>query len=202
MPKTQKPDTRPGLNARPDAAADDGSTARATSVRQTSVRHWKILGITREILENALIERFQHNFGEFIADRQPLTWFLGLIIGIAVGYAALAFRYLISIFQLPWLMTTSERVASAAAAVPWWTVLLAPAVGGLIVGYILQRYMPGQRAHAVADVIEARSLRDCKHRSKNGTAERAARGHFTGIRRQRRARGARRPSGCNDRRVA
>jgi len=120
-----------------------------------------ILGSAHRNLHNALLERFQHNFNEFLSDRQPLTWLLGLIIGITVGYAALAFRFLIAVFQLPWLGTMSERVVSATATTPWWVIVLAPTVGGLIVGGTLQKFMPGQRAHAVADVIESRALRDC-----------------------------------------
>ncbi|MCB1526857.1 MAG: chloride channel protein [Hyphomicrobiaceae bacterium] len=127
-----------------------------------------LAAVARESVQNAIFERFQHNFSDFIGDRQPLTWALGLGIGIAVGYAALGFRKLIGVFQLPWLMTTSERVASAAAEVPWWVILLAPAVGGLIVGFILQHFVAGQRAHAVADVIEYRSLRDCRIDPKTG----------------------------------
>ncbi|MCB1520767.1 MAG: chloride channel protein [Hyphomicrobiaceae bacterium] len=115
-----------------------------------------------ESLRNVIIERFYHNFRDFWADRQPLTWALAIVIGVAVGYGAITFRYLIGIVQLPWLHSTSERVVSAAAGVPWWNLVLAPAIGGVIVGAILQRFMPGRRAHAVADVIEARALRDCK----------------------------------------
>ncbi|MGE0318286.1 MAG: chloride channel protein [Hyphomicrobiaceae bacterium] len=141
--------------APPGVAPSGESASRRHSVSA-------ILDTARESLHNALVERFQHNFNEFLCDRQPLTWLLGLVIGIAVGYTALAFRFLIGVFQLPWLGTTSERVVSAAATTPWWIIMLAPAVGGLVVGYTLQKYMPGQRAHAVADVIETRALRDCK----------------------------------------
>jgi len=45
----------------------------------------------------------------------------------------------------------------AAAQQPWWIILIAPAVGGLLVGWILQRFHPQQRAGGVADVIEARA---------------------------------------------
>ncbi len=128
----------------------------------------KIVGAARESLHNAILERFKHNLRDFLSDRQPLTWLMGLVIGITVGYGALGFRHLIGIVQLPWLGATSEKVASLAAALPWWQVMVAPAIGGLIVGFILQRYMPGQRAHSVADVIESRALRDCKIDPKTG----------------------------------
>lgn len=148
----------------PSASGPEPADGPETKPRPLS----RLVGIARESLHNAILERFKHNLDEFLSDRQPLTWTLGLFIGIAVGYIALAFRFLIGMFQLPWLGTTSEKVASVAAAVPWWHVVLAPAIGGLIVGYILQKYLAGQRAHAVADVIESRSLRDCKIDPKTG----------------------------------
>ena len=138
------------------APAPSGGAARR---RQTI---FALIHSTRESLHNVLRERFQHNFNEFLSDRQPLTWLLGLVIGIAVSYAALAFRFLIGVFQHPWLGTMSERVVSATATTPWWVIVLAPTIGGLIVGTALHRFMPGQRAQAVADVIESRALRDCK----------------------------------------
>lgn len=109
-----------------------------------------------------IIERYAPNVQGFLADRQPLVWLLALLIGLAVAYAAIVFRLAIGFFQLPWLMTSSERVASAAAELPWWQLLLGPTIGGLIVGTVLERWMPGRRAHAVADVIEARAVRDSR----------------------------------------
>lgn len=109
-----------------------------------------------------LVGRFAPNLRGFLGDRQPLVWVLALMIGVAVAYAAIVFRLAIGVFQLPWLMTMSERVASAAETVAWWQILLGPTLGGLLVGLILERFMPGRRAHAVADVIEARAIHDCK----------------------------------------
>ena len=155
------------MSSQPDKPSATGATpsgAAGKAQRPLS----RVVGAARESLHNAILERFQHNFDDFLTDRQPLTWLMGLVIGIAVGYAALAFRHLIGFVQLAWLGSTSEKVASLAAALPWWQILLAPAVGGLVVGFILQRYMPGQRAHAVADVIESRALRDCKIDPKTG----------------------------------
>ncbi|MEL6373901.1 MAG: chloride channel protein [Pseudomonadota bacterium] len=106
--------------------------------------------------------RIGPNWRSFFAERQLLVWTLALAIGVGVGYAAILFRMLIGLFQYPWLGTTTERVITAAANVPWIIILLAPVCGGLIVGYFLQFHVPGRRAHGVADVIEARALNDCK----------------------------------------
>lgn len=113
-------------------------------------------------------ERVGRNLRDFAEERQPIIWLLALAVGISVGYVALGFRLAIGVVQLPWLMTMSERVVTAAAKVPWWNILLAPAIGGLVVGYLLDRFVSGKRPHAVADVIETRALRDCRIDVRNG----------------------------------
>ena len=106
----------------------------------------------------AFDSRIGVNIRAFYADRQLLIWALAFAISFMVAYASITFRLLIGIIQLPWLGTTSEFVATAASSVPFWHVLLAPTIGGILVGLLLQRYMPGRRAVGVADVIEARAL--------------------------------------------
>ncbi|HUS95414.1 MAG TPA: chloride channel protein [Hyphomicrobiaceae bacterium] len=110
----------------------------------------------------AVASRLSTNVSDFLADRQFLVWCLALAIGIGVAYAAISFRLLIGVVQLSWLGSRSENVFAAAAKVPWYVILLAPAMGGLIVGTLLHRFLPGRRAPGVADVIEARALGDCK----------------------------------------
>lgn len=101
------------------------------------------------------------NFSSFMHVRTPLVWLLAAIIGTAVAYAAILFRFSISVVQLPWLGTMSERVYENALTLSWPILILAPMAGGLLVGLILQYLMPGKRAQAVADVIEARVLHRC-----------------------------------------
>lgn len=97
------------------------------------------------------------HLNRFANERQPQIWFLCLVIGAGVGVAAILFRELIGLFQLPWLATRSEKVLSAAQELSWMTILAAPVVGGLIVGLLLKRIQT-RRAGGVADVIEARAL--------------------------------------------
>lgn len=119
-------------------------------------------------LKALLLDRVMPNLKDFVEQRTIVVWFLALLIGVSVSYAAICFRMLIGLTQLPWLGTMGERVYSAADDLPWWILVLAPAIGGLIVGVILQRFAPGRRAHGVADVIEARAVRDCKIDTKTG----------------------------------
>ncbi len=96
------------------------------------------------------LRRFHH-------EQQLLIWLLCLAIGAGVGAASIVFRELIGVFQLPWLATRSEKVLTAASELPWFVILIAPAVGGLVVGLLLNR-IQSRRAGGVADVIEARAL--------------------------------------------
>lgn len=107
-------------------------------------------------------ERFATNLATFMRERQWLVWLLAMGIGVMVAYAALSFRIAIGAVHWLWLGTAGERVYEAAASVDWYVILLAPALGGLVVGLILQYLMPGKRAFGVADVIEARAIGGCR----------------------------------------
>ncbi len=96
------------------------------------------------------------NLKQFRESRQPIVWLLAPLIGLATGAAAIVFRLAIGVFQLPWLHDMSEKVAKAASGQPWWVILLAPAVGGLLVGLMLQYLLTAKRTAAVPDVMEAR----------------------------------------------
>jgi CIC family chloride channel protein len=93
---------------------------------------------------------------------QVVLSILAVVIGAASGGAAIAFRHAIGGFQ--WLAYgfSSERVASLAAELPWWQLLLAPTVGGLLIGLYLRYLMPGGRPQSVAHVIEVSALHDAR----------------------------------------
>ena len=81
------------------------------------------------------------------------------VIGAAAGGGAILFREAIDLIQLGALGVGAEAVYSLALGLPWWHILLAPTVGGLVVGLFIHYALPGRRPHAVADVIEASALR-------------------------------------------
>ena len=105
-----------------------------------------------------LAARVSPNLRAFDASKQLKVWAVALVIGICVSAAAIVFRESIAAMQLVWLADASENVASAARAVPWWAVLGGPILGGLIVGWLLQRVLPQRRAGGVADVMEAKAM--------------------------------------------
>ncbi|MBV7409379.1 chloride channel protein [Maritimibacter sp. DP1N21-5] len=92
---------------------------------------------------------------------QAQFWVIALIIGIAAGTAALFFRK--GIERLQAFLYGTDDVAhlhSFAETLPWFLILVLPAVGGLIVGIVLNWTTNDGRVRSVADVIEGAALRE------------------------------------------
>ncbi|WGH78009.1 chloride channel protein [Jannaschia ovalis] len=98
-------------------------------------------------------------------------WFIALAIGIASGYAAVAFMLGIEHLQT-FLYGTDDpqRLHSFAASLPWFWVLILPAMGGLVVGAILTRFTPDARVRGVAEVIEASAMKEGRVERRAGLA--------------------------------
>ncbi len=77
--------------------------------------------------------------------------FLAVVVGVLASYAALLLRFGIEWVSLLW---TGEREWDAALQdVPWYVVLLAPTVSGLLVGLIVTHFLPGGALRGVAGVL-------------------------------------------------
>ncbi|MEL7429590.1 MAG: chloride channel protein [Pseudomonadota bacterium] len=98
------------------------------------------------------------NLELFNSSRQLQVWLATMIIGFAVSVGAIMFRELIGFVQLFWLQDRSENVISAAEKTPWIMILMAPVIGGAIVGWLLVSVLPQRRCFGVPDVIEARAI--------------------------------------------
>lgn len=101
-------------------------------------------------------------------------WFLALVIGVAAGFAALLFRKGISWLQLALYGADERTLATHAATLPWWWILLLPTACGLVVGLILHRFTPDGRVRAVAEVIEGAALREGRVETRAGLASAVA----------------------------
>ncbi|MEM7088889.1 MAG: chloride channel protein [Pseudomonadota bacterium] len=98
-------------------------------------------------------------------------WFIALLIGIAAGFMALAFRKAIQALQTFVYQTTDiHSLHSHAEKLPWLLVFLTPVIGGLIVGVILHRFTDDGRVRSVADVIEGSALIDGRVETRAGIA--------------------------------
>lgn len=96
-------------------------------------------------------------------------WFIALAIGIAAGFAAIAFRYGVDTLQAFVYSTPDVHILhSHAAGLDWWWVLLIPACGGLVVGILLHRFTDDGRVRSVAEVIEAAALTEGRVQRRRG----------------------------------
>lgn len=83
---------------------------------------------------------------------------LAIATGLVASLAATAFREMLGLFQWVAFQTTSENLIAVAAGLPWWQRLMAPAVGGLLVGYFIYKLVPGGKPVGVPQVMEASAL--------------------------------------------
>jgi CIC family chloride channel protein len=102
-------------------------------------------------------------------------WVIALLVGIAAGFAAVAFRKGIAALEgLLYQTGDVARLQSLAEHMPWYWVLLIPVAGGLVVGQILHRFTPDGRVRSVADVIEGAALTEGRVERREGLASAAA----------------------------
>jgi CIC family chloride channel protein len=102
---------------------------------------------------------------------QAQFWFIALLVGIASGYAAVAFMTGIRMLQTFLYGTDDPRTLhSFAATLPWGWVLILPALGGLAVGFILTRFTPDARVRGVAEVIHGAAMYEGRVERRAGLA--------------------------------
>jgi len=86
-------------------------------------------------------------------NRDVLLTLAAVTVGAAAGAGAVFFRYAIDGAQYLFLGFASERELAFVTQLPWWQILLAPAIGGLVVGFLIKYVMPQSRPQGIADVI-------------------------------------------------
>jgi CIC family chloride channel protein len=79
---------------------------------------------------------------------------LGVIVGLAGGLGAVFFRYLISFFQRLIYGQTGD-LSTILSGLPWWWVLLGPALGGAVVGPVIYFFAREAKGHGVPEVMNA-----------------------------------------------
>ncbi len=95
----------------------------------------------------------------------PRMVILGALVGVVGGLGAVGFHHLILGFKyLFYGATSTETFLDAVLALPWQYRLVAPALGGLIVGPLVTYVVKEARGHGVPEVMEAVALRGGKIR--------------------------------------
>ncbi|MFC1838266.1 chloride channel protein [Thermodesulfobacteriota bacterium] len=83
---------------------------------------------------------------------------LAAIVGIIAGFGAIGFRYLLEFIQTV-AYGASGNMMEAVASNPWYIRILAPAIGGLIVGPLVYFFAREAKGHGVPEVMEAVALK-------------------------------------------
>jgi CIC family chloride channel protein len=94
------------------------------------------------VIERRLKQILTLNIREYLRKWIPLS----ILIGLVGGVGAIIFQILL---EMIWHLSYETY------AIPWYLVLFIPAVGGLIVGYVIPRTAPEAVGHGTNDVIEA-----------------------------------------------
>jgi CIC family chloride channel protein len=87
------------------------------------------------------------------------------VVGIIGGFGAVGFRSLIKLVQTI-AIGDSSNILQSVGALPWYTKLMLPSIGGLIVGPLIYFFGRETRGHGVPEVMEAVALRGGKIRSR------------------------------------
>ncbi len=101
----------------------------------------------------------QSAFRKTVRNEHLLLVGLGLVVGCVAGAAVIAFREAIQLIELSSFGFTTNMLARYELTVDSWKLILIPALGGLIVGLITWKFMPGGKPQGVADVVEASAMR-------------------------------------------
>lgn len=93
-----------------------------------------------------------------IPNQQLLFTILAALVGTVAAYAAIALRGLADLTALLGYGGSEAEISFRARLLPWWLLPLVPAAGGLVLGLLSRRVLPGPLPQGVADVIEASAL--------------------------------------------
>ncbi|MFW9919207.1 MAG: chloride channel protein [Candidatus Thorarchaeota archaeon] len=93
-----------------------------------------------------------------ITEQRIKIYLLAAFVGLVAGLAAVALRYLI--FGISLLFVTIPNTLGPAG----W--IIAPGLGGLLVGIIVIKYAPETKGHGVPEIMEAYTLRGGKMRTR------------------------------------
>ena len=71
---------------------------------------------------------------DLLSDEHTLMVVFGILVGVAGGYGAVGFRYLINFIQSI-AYGSPDELLEVVRSIPWYMRIAIPAVGGLIVGF-------------------------------------------------------------------
>ena len=104
-------------------------------------------------------KKIQKIFNEYKTNENVVMIFMAMIVGILGGFGAVAFRWLISFFQLLFFRFSGGNFLQYALSLPWYARLIPPVIGGMIVGPLVYFFAREAKGHGVPEVMEAVALK-------------------------------------------
>lgn len=101
---------------------------------------------------------------------QIVFWIMALVVGVAAGAVALAFRVSISRLQRLFYGAEDTTLATTLGTLDWYWVIAIPVAGGLIVGLILWAFIPDGQTRSVSDVIHSAAMNEGRVSKRIGLA--------------------------------
>jgi CIC family chloride channel protein len=111
---------------------------------------------------------FLNRMRRIVKSEQLVLSILALIVGAMAGGGTILFRDGLLFVQSLFYGTGEEALHRHLGEIPVWQLILAPTVGGLIVGIFIYKFLPEKRPHGVADVIDAASFHDARMSTRCG----------------------------------
>ncbi|MBF0402234.1 MAG: chloride channel protein [Magnetococcales bacterium] len=116
-------------------------------------------------MSHDLYRRFTNSFS---VNEHIVLSVVAVFIGLLVGYGAIFFRTLVGWFQTLFMGDGHEGVVMIVQGLPWWQILLAPTVGGLIVGLLAYHFLTPGESQGVPEVMSAVALHSGKINLRSG----------------------------------
>lgn len=101
---------------------------------------------------------FQASIRFLLSDEHTIMVAMGILVGVAGGYGAVGFRYLIDFIQSI-AYGSSAELLDVVISLPWHMRIVIPAIGGLIVGPIVYFFAREAKGHGVPEVMYAVALK-------------------------------------------
>jgi CIC family chloride channel protein len=95
---------------------------------------------------------------ELRTNEHTIMAMLAVFVGLAGGFGAVGFRYLINFFQTL-AYGSSKELLEVVLALPWYLKVWVPAAGGLVVGPLVYFFAREAKGHGVPEVMEAVALK-------------------------------------------
>jgi len=95
---------------------------------------------------------------DLLSDEHSIMVVFGIFVGVAGGYGAVGFRYLINFFQSI-AYGSSAELLDVVQSISWYMRIAIPAIGGLIVGPVVYFFAREAKGHGVPEVMYAVALK-------------------------------------------